>query len=484
MCGLVGVVAKSSNGFFKYQCEMFHELLYVDNFRGDDSTGVFMVDRWGDLELIKEASASPDFIRTKSFHTMMANTLSRGRAIIGHNRKATKGEIIDANAHPFVVDNKIVLVHNGTLYGDYKKLAGEGNDVDVDSHAIAHVIHQKGDNVEEAIQEINGAFALIWFDMEKQTLNFLRNSQRPLHYIETNNEWVWASEKNMLDWMVSRHNLTGKVCELPAGTLTTFSLAEGKVEVASKPLQLHKSYTTTTTGSGSSANEPDYCGYDASFWGGPMNPNACAWQDWEGEGGQTTDTPDPRSSKADVEALRAALQAIEERDQTPFEAASKAIVEASRPNKPRVTTTANLQHRIDEEQLAMQNNCHVFASDFNKLTAPFEEGKRYRITCVDYNYVNRNDYKNGFLLYGFLGANSDIIVRVFMNDEYPEIMLVDWTTNCKDIGITLSGKVYRTFDDKDYVSNKGDGFIMFHGRDPRSIKFDPPKVEEATHNGD
>jgi hypothetical protein len=71
-----------------------------------------------------------------------------------------------------------------------------------------------------------------------------------------------------------------------------------------------------------------------------------------------------------------------------------------------------------------------------------------------------------------------------MNDEYPEIMLVDWTTNCKDIGITLSGKVYRTFDDKDYVSNKGDGFIMFHGRDPRSIRFDPPKEEEATHNGD
>lgn len=490
MCGLVAVVSKSSSGFIKSQCEMFHELLYVDNFRGDDSTGVFMVDRTGDLEMIKEASSAPDFVRRHEFDVMMRNTFSRGRAIVGHNRKATKGTINDVNAHPFVVDDKIVLVHNGTLYGDYKKLAGAGNDVDVDSHAIAHIIHQKGDDVEAALQEVNGAYALIWFDMEKQTLNFIRNAQRPLHFLDTGTEWVWASEKNMLDWMVSRHNLKGTVAELKAGNLCSFHFTPGKVEVQNKEITLTKSYFTAGTGTTTTSSDvwTGFEGYD----GCAVNPLACGY-----------DNMTNAEYDNDRDALRKALEAMQDKwdeetgsePTSPFEAASRTIVKAAasaavsppvavididRLNKPHINAKITAQHRADEAEVAAKNHCHISAQAFSLRVGNIHEGERYRIHGYEYQYLNLKDGSDGYLLYGWLAVDDSILVRLFIRpDEIDELVLLDWTTNQKDLSVTLTGKLWRSFENKDFVTSKGDGFAMMYARHPALIKFEAPKKENA-----
>lgn len=243
MCGIVAVVSKYQAGLTKQECDIFDSLLFIDQLRGADSTGVFMVEKDGDVSLAKEACNSTEFRTKPEYKTMLGDAFRKGLALVGHNRAATKGVISDENAHPFVVDDNITLVHNGTLF-NHKELA----DTEVDSNAIAHVIYEEGDDVEKAMQRINGAYALVWSNFKEGTLNFLRNTQRPLHWMETSSAWIWASEENMLWWIASKYNLklTQKPTMMGPGLLTTYKRGQyGGFAVNSTEIVLNKPYTYT-----------------------------------------------------------------------------------------------------------------------------------------------------------------------------------------------------------------------------------------------
>lgn len=470
MCGLVGVIAKHT--MWKAHTDMFHELLYVDNFRGRDSTGVFMVDKDGDLEVIKEASCSPDFQRTLEYETIMKNAYARGRAVIGHNRAATKGTVNDENAHPFIVDNRIILVHNGTLFGDYKKLAGEGNEVEVDSHAIAHLIHKHGDNVEAALQEVNGAFALIWFDMENQTLNFVRNSQRPLYWLETNDCYMWASEKNFLDWMVSRHNLTNaKIAQLAEGVLCTIKFHKNNVELTNKKISFTKPHVAGPSTMGPSLPwESDMCG-------NPMDMQAangyCLSEDgeWEEYFASRNST---ESNITELNALSRALQKQEAAKQarTQYEEASARIVQGARAHEKKLEETK--QMRTEETRWAAERHCQVTITGWNSDHGNFKDSNRYRVKCFNYTYINGKDGTGGYYLYGILAGVTQYLVRCAVSEEIPELMLVDLTTNKKDASVCITGRCWRSFENRDWATANGDGFGLFLANNPKRILVDPP----------
>lgn len=207
MCGLVAVICKSRGGFFSRDLEVFQTLLYLDTLRGKDSTGVFMVTNRGNVEIAKAAIEGGDFIKTNEWKTIRQNAITNGWALVAHNRAATRGSITDENAHPFWVDDKLVLVHNGTMLGDHKQL----KDTEVDSHAIAHVLAEAGSevaDVEKALQKINAAYALIWYDVAAKTIRVIRNVQRPLTFVETKDHIWICSEAEMLEFTLKRHNVT------------------------------------------------------------------------------------------------------------------------------------------------------------------------------------------------------------------------------------------------------------------------------------
>lgn len=201
MCGLIGVA-----GDLEYKDEGLMKRLFVlDYFRGTDSTGLAAIDGKGKPTIVKMATHPINLFDSKAFTAALSGYYSK--AFIGHNRAATLGAVNDLNAHPFQFGD-IVGAHNGTLEkSSWVDLEfASGVKTDVDSAAIFACINEIG--IEETIKLMEegktsstGAWALVWYDMKDDTINFLRNEHRPLWWAlnDDGDKVIWASEWEMIE---------------------------------------------------------------------------------------------------------------------------------------------------------------------------------------------------------------------------------------------------------------------------------------------
>jgi hypothetical protein len=257
MCGIVGVIASSQSGLFSSHQRAFENLLWADTLRGDDSTGVFGVNKYGNVDYLKTRGSTDVLLKTKEWSDFKDNIYSDFHMVVGHNRKSTRGATTDENAHPFIEDNTI-LVHNGTLF-NHSSLTTEK--VEVDSHAILHSITERG--FEKTIEELDGAFTLVWYDTDKKFMYIIRNDQRPMYIANTPGAWFFASEEKMLRWILDREDI--KISDLTnckPGTLYSFDL-DKKDNMWYRPLELRKptvyskpTYTPPTGGTQEKKDEP------------------------------------------------------------------------------------------------------------------------------------------------------------------------------------------------------------------------------------
>jgi glucosamine 6-phosphate synthetase-like amidotransferase/phosphosugar isomerase protein len=111
MCGIIGSVIKAQNGFFNGDVKTVEELLYIDALRGPDSTGLACFYNDGEMQLVKQASEAAWFRCEKEYDAVFKKLVSKGKAVIGHNRKKTVGKIDHDSAHPFAInyDEKEVM---------------------------------------------------------------------------------------------------------------------------------------------------------------------------------------------------------------------------------------------------------------------------------------------------------------------------------------------------------------------------------------
>ena len=218
MCGIVGIISKYSSGFFQYHEELFTKMLQMDAIRGDDSTGVFGVDKAGNFDLLKGNAGGYVFTNSSNYQKFAKRVRNDYHIVIGHNRKATVGTITPENAHPFH-EGKVILVHNGTIWNQDEL----NKEVSVDSHAIAHALNEH--DAVKALGSINGAYALVWYNIEDKLLNVVRNNQRPLALLEYSDFWVISSEAGLPLWLNLRENRKHvQLIDVPINTILTFPL--------------------------------------------------------------------------------------------------------------------------------------------------------------------------------------------------------------------------------------------------------------------
>lgn len=238
MCGIVSIISKRAAGFWAAEVELFEGLLVLDTLRGLDSTGVISIDNRRQVKMMKIASHPYHLFAVDEYKKWRGEAQANARILVGHNRKATQGSINSANAHPFH-ENNIVLVHNGTLRGDHKK---DFAPTEVDSHALAVAFARDG--AEATIPKINGAFALVWWDTEKNRLFAVRNDERPLAMVETEDFIVMLSEPWMALQLLNRKNIKVKdVQEILPGQLHEFKIG-GEYDVST--IDVQQDYYTTT----------------------------------------------------------------------------------------------------------------------------------------------------------------------------------------------------------------------------------------------
>lgn len=208
MCGIVGVAGDMNLAARK----SFTELLHIDVFRGKDSTGVAAIGRnsWKVHKTVGTPQDLFERVGAKDGIESLSNI-----CLIGHNRYATVGGVNRGNAHPFEFEN-LVGVHNGTLRN--KEVLEDYKDFGTDSEALYYNIDKNG--LKETMSKVIGAYTLVWFDKRTNTINFLRNQERPLAIAlsEDKKFLFWASEKDMLEYVLNRNNIKYGIVELPVDT--------------------------------------------------------------------------------------------------------------------------------------------------------------------------------------------------------------------------------------------------------------------------
>ena len=226
MCGIVGIISKQPKSLTYTHADLFKEMLICDSIRGEDSTGIFSINDSGNASFLKLATHPFNLINSKEYKDWADGAWANGRAMIGHNRKATEGIINNSNTHPFIFGN-ILLIHNGNI-SNFRSLLNhwrrEKLDVEVDSHAACVLLAEN--EPEKILKEMVGAFTFVWYDVLKKKLFFIRNEERPLAFANTPEHIYFASEDSMLEWLLKRKEIKATITNLKSGVLFTMDLTE------------------------------------------------------------------------------------------------------------------------------------------------------------------------------------------------------------------------------------------------------------------
>lgn len=311
MCGIVGLINHSG----KYQSSgerIMKELLWLDTIRGDDATGLYCLTKSGQLEWVKACVDGWSFVYQNETAKKILRDAENHLFIMGHNRSATMGDANDtAHAHPIIVEEKLALVHNGTLtswpnkpWANSKPKEGE---FEHDSTAIAHLIAKEG--VQEFVDSTYGAYSLVWHDLEHDTFNFLRNEDRPMAFVHTEQCVFYGSEIGLLLWVIQRNGLK-PLKHYFTKPMTHYTFEMGATEPTE--VVIRKNYSSggsrrfrygSHEGPHGSASRPVITG------SGRIDP----WNDGESEAGSLSRR---EAARLDAETTRRSKEATEENEKT------------------------------------------------------------------------------------------------------------------------------------------------------------------------
>ena len=221
MCGMFGFFDGSYTGFNQLDVKSINGLYQLTSLRGKHSSSLIGLDKDNlhDPDVYKVLGLPSNLWKSPMGKMYKNRITTKYNHIIGHCRAATVGQVNLDNAHPFFWKD-IIFMHNGTFH-QTKPLLDRMEDHKIDNTKNGHVLKTDSEMLcrlvaelgpVDALKDLYGAYALIWYDKEKKKVYFVRNSQRPLHYLELSapKSFMVASEESTLQWYKSYTNPTDK----------------------------------------------------------------------------------------------------------------------------------------------------------------------------------------------------------------------------------------------------------------------------------
>lgn len=183
MCGIVGAIAQ------RHVSEILLEGLRRLEYRGYDSAGLAVLDDAGNIQRTRALGKVSEL--EAAIDKTLGGKKPQGTIGIAHTRWATHGVPSEANAHPHMSSDDVVLVHNGIIenYQDLKaelKQQGYVFNSETDSEVVVHLIHKElktnsfADSVKNAIARLEGAYALVIMQQGNQDELWVARQGSPL----------------------------------------------------------------------------------------------------------------------------------------------------------------------------------------------------------------------------------------------------------------------------------------------------------------
>lgn len=239
MCGIVGFYTDKKDPVWGMD-KIMPELMFANQLRGRDAAGVFGIHKNKPkfCDYAKMVGSADYFLEWGLAKTRFLKRAEHFKFMVAHNRAATIGDKDnEAAAHPHRA-GAITLVHNGTLR-QYPKV----RECISDSQVVAHLLDGEPDFTKVS-PEFRGAWAFVWHDDRDNSLNFARNSERPLHFLRTKDDAVvFTSEERLAEWVLDRnHKDVVEKWELPVQKWVKV-MEGGEIETVDVPLPSVMSYS-------------------------------------------------------------------------------------------------------------------------------------------------------------------------------------------------------------------------------------------------
>lgn len=221
-CGLFGFSLKEDANLEAAMVKL--KILGIYNLvRGRDSCGVYV-----NNELIKGTGPQKnfdDFIED----VILPIPKVENRIVIGHTRSSTRGVNSLENTHPFLINDRLIFSHNGTISNIdelCRKYELDPKDYEVDSQALGTLLDNEGSSV---LKEYKGFAALAYtYPKEENTLYLYHGAskdyeyspikeERPLFFIENSQGIFYSSLVDSL--LAIRDSEEDFVYELPVNII-------------------------------------------------------------------------------------------------------------------------------------------------------------------------------------------------------------------------------------------------------------------------
>ena len=197
MCGIAGIRRFGNEPITQDQITI---LLCANERRGNQSTGLALQDKSGEIFVLKQDEPAWKFVSSQKYGEFLDTHLSDETiTFLGHTRLATKGDPNDnANNHPLFI-GETAVVHNGCISND-DELFRETHyprSGQVDSDILRAILDDKGLTREgvRTLQKVNGSAAIAAISTKYPGKLILARSGSPLVLASTPSQLVWSSEK-------------------------------------------------------------------------------------------------------------------------------------------------------------------------------------------------------------------------------------------------------------------------------------------------